>query len=450
MAKSEYRTIPDDTDKMPSGVPYIIGNEAAERFSYYGMRSILVIYMTQFLLDGSGAKAVMSEADSKFWYHLFIASVYFFPLIGAVIADAFWGKYKTIMLLSLVYCLGNFALAFDSTRVGLYVGMLLISIGSGGIKPCVSANVGDQFGAKNQHLLPKVFGWFYFSINVGSTFSMLIVPELMDKSGPRLAFAIPGVLMCVATLVFWMGRHKFVHVPPAGAAFVKETFSMKGLQSIGKVTVIFAFVAVFFSLYDQSSSAWVLQAERMDRHFLGKTWLSSQIQTVNPILILLYIPLFTYVIYPAINKVFPLTPLRKISIGFFVTVFSFLVPAWIDMQLDAGHKLNVIWQVLAFMILSAAEVMVSITCLEFAYSQAPKNMKSLIMAIFLASMAAGNAFTSLVNLFIQNPDKTSKLTGPQYYIFFAILMFVTSVVFVFFAKRYKEETHLASEGTSAA
>ncbi len=91
--------------------------------------------------------------------------------MGAIISDVFWGKFRTIFYLSLVYCLGNFALAADQTRVGLFVGLLLITLGAGGIKSSVSANVGDQFGPRNKHLLEKVFGWFYFSINFGSFFS---------------------------------------------------------------------------------------------------------------------------------------------------------------------------------------------------------------------------------------------------------------------------------------
>lgn len=449
MAESKYRTTPVETSGMPPGIPYIVVNEAAERFMYYGMRSILVIFMTKYLMDSSGALATMTETDAKGWYHLFIASVYYFPLAGAVLADAVWGKFRTIMVLSLVYCLGSFAMALDGTRLGLFAGMILISIGSGGIKPCVSANVGDQFGPANQHLLAKAFGWFYFSINVGSTFSMFLVPELMQRYGPKVAFAVPGVLMVIATIAFWVGRYKFAHVPPAGMSYLKEVTSRDGLMVLGKLVILYAFVAVFFSLYDQSSSAWVLQAERMDLHFLGKDWLPSQVQTANPVLVLLYIPLFGYVVYPAIDKVFKLTPLRKIGIGLFITVLSFLLPAWIEAQLDAGHKLNVGWQIVSFMLLTAGEIMVSVTCLEFSYTQAPRSMKSLLMAIYLASIASGNAFTSAVNFFISDGKGGSRLTGPEYYLFFAALMLVAALIFIPVAIFYKEKTYLQEEAKAA-
>ena len=145
---------------MPPGIPYIVGNEAAERFSFYGMRAILVVFMTQYLRDSSGSLATMSDAEASTWYHLFLSSNYFFPVFGAILADAFLGKYRTIFWLSILYCFGHLALALDDTRLGLGLGLTLIALGAGGIKPCVSANVGDQFGQTNQHLLSRAFGWF--------------------------------------------------------------------------------------------------------------------------------------------------------------------------------------------------------------------------------------------------------------------------------------------------
>ncbi len=148
-----YRTTPAPLKTMPPGIPFIIGNELAERFSFYGMRAILYLFMTTALVTHSGAADLMSEAKAKEWTHLFIAGVYFTPLLGALLADLWLGKYRTIIALSLVYCLGHLALALDNTRSGLVVGLTLIAIGAGGIKPCVSAHVGDQFARTNANLL---------------------------------------------------------------------------------------------------------------------------------------------------------------------------------------------------------------------------------------------------------------------------------------------------------
>lgn len=410
---------------MPSGIPYIITNEAAERFSFYGMKGILVIFMTKFMLDSSGNPDLMGEEEARQWYHTFTSAVYFFPLIGALIADAFLGKYKTILILSVVYCLGHFALALDDTRIGLSVGLALIAIGSGGIKPCVSAHVGDQFGKSNHNLLEKVFGWFYFSINFGAFLSTMLTPWLLNdpRFGPHWAFGVPGGLMLLATIFFWMGRNVFIHIPPGGMAFLRETFSREGLGSIARLFIIYAFVAMFWALFDQTGSAWVQQADRMDRNFLGFQWLPSQIQAINPIMIMVLIPIFNGVkaikypgLYNMLGRVWTLTPLRKIGVGFFLTVPAFLIPAWIEAQLDAGVAVNISWQLAAYVIMTAAEVFVSITCLEFSYTQAPKKMKSLVMACFLLSVSIGNVFVSGVNYFIQNDPPSFQVDVPGEYV----------------------------------
>ena len=410
---SKYLTAPVPTKTMPKGIPYIIGNEAAERFSFYGMKGILVIFMTQylFMLPGSGGEAMANPVALEN-YHLFTTAVYFFPIFGALLADIVLGKYLTIMILSVVYCAGHGVLAMMgstawldfSPGIVLAIGLILISVGSGGVKPCVSAHVGDQFGQQNSNLLEKVFGWFYFSINTGAFLSTLLTPWLLEWYGPHWAFGIPGVLMAIATLAFWKGRNVFIHIPPGGMAWFKETFSGVGLKAIFKLAIIFIFIAVFWALFDQTGSSWVLQAEDLNRNWLGINWLSSQIQAVNPIMILIYIPLFQFVVYPIINSVWKLTPMRKISVGLFVMVVGFAMVGIVQSWIDEGQRPSIGWQILAYAILTASEVMVSITGLEFAYTQAPKRMKSVIMALFLMSVSLGNLFTAGVNHFIMVPD----------------------------------------------
>ncbi|RLB49306.1 MAG: MFS transporter [Deltaproteobacteria bacterium] len=442
--RARYRSAPAPIAGMPPGIPYIVGNEAAERYSYYGMRAILVIFMTKFLMNASGELDPMTDEQAKAWFHVFVTAVYFFPIFGAIVADAFFGKYRTIMVLSIVYCLGHLTLAIDDTRIGLAVGLGLIAVGSGGIKPCVSAHVGDQFGQTNAQLLPKIFGWFYFSINVGALASILFAEPLLNRFGPSVAFGVPGVLMALATFVFWMGRDKFVHIQPGGMAVLREIFSRDGLSALGKLFIIYTFIAMFWALFDQQGSAWVLQAARMDRHFIID-WDPSQSQWLNPALVLLFIPLFNRVIYPAFAGFWPLTPLRKISIGLFLTVPAFLLPAWLEARLDAGETVNIAWQLGGYILMTAAEVLVSITALEFSYTQAPKRMKSLVMGAFLMSVSIGNLFTAAVNFFIQNPDGTSKLDGASYYLFFALAMAITAVLFVPVAVWYKERTYIQDE-----
>ncbi len=349
MSEKQYLTAPDPAEtKFPKGVKFIIGNELAERFSFYGMKGILVIFMTKHLLDSSGKPDFFDDETAKGIYHLFTAGAYFFPLIGAMLADILWGKYKTILWISLMYCLGHGMLALMDLgphyglwdmKPFMFAGLIMIAIGAGGIKPCVSAHVGDQFGQGNKHLLTQIFNWFYFSINVGAAASTLLTPVLLSIYGPWAAFGLPGVLMAIATFLFWMGRHRFVHVPAAGWAHWKqETFSPEGKRALRNLAPLFLiFVPVFWALFDQTGSAWVLQAQGMDRNFAGIHWLESQIQAINPILILTCIPLFTYVLYPFMGKFFNPTPLRKIGIGMFLTVAAFGVSGMIETRISGGN-----------------------------------------------------------------------------------------------------------------
>src|SRR5437016_11041355 len=249
MAQHPSLTCPPKISTMPPGVPYIVGNEAAERFSYYGMNSILTVFMTKYLLDKMGHLSVLPPANAEAWYHTFVSALYFLPIFGAVLADAVFGKFRVVFWLSIVYCGGHAALALIGSPVAhaieprylLAIGLILIALGAGGIKPCVSTNVGDQFGETNQHLLTRVFNWFYFSINAGSFISTLLIPWLLepykaDPDGfigklspsivgflesprlhsPDIAFGTTCVFMAAATISFWMGRKKFVHIPAVG------------------------------------------------------------------------------------------------------------------------------------------------------------------------------------------------------------------------------------------
>lgn len=442
MARAAYLTAPLRQSGMPGGVPYIVGNEAAERFSFYGMKAILVVFMTQYLAGPGGASDLLSGPQALSRYHLFSSAVYFTPLLGALLSDVLLGKYRTIMLLSLVYCLGHLALALDATRLGLALGLGLIAVGAGGIKPCVSAHVGDQFGAGNTGLLTKAFGWFYFAINAGSFVSTLLTPWLLARYGPAWAFGVPGVLMALATVIFWLGRRKFVHVPAGGRRFLREALSREGLAAMGRLAVLYAFVAVFWSLYDQTGGAWVLQAESMDRRFLGLSWLSSQVQAVNPLLILLFIPLFSRVLYPALGRVVRLNPLRKIGAGLLLAALSFALSGWIEGRITAGETVSIAWQLLGYVLITAGEVLVSITCLEYSYTQAPRTMKSLLMAFYLLSISAGNLFVSLVNAFILNADGSSRLPGASYYYFFALLMLAVVAIFALVSRHFQERSYI--------
>lgn len=207
-------TPPNIDARIPRQIPYIIGNEACERFGFYGMRNILTPFLIGSLL--LFAPEAERAGIAKDVFHTFVIGVYFFPLLGGWLSDRWFGKYRTTLWLSLVYCLGFVCLALcTDNRPGFYVGLFLIALGSGGIKPLVSAFVGDQFDQGNKHLAKLVYDAFYWTINFGSFFASLLMPIFLRSHGPAIAFGIPGALMFVATFVFWLGRRKYVMVPPS-------------------------------------------------------------------------------------------------------------------------------------------------------------------------------------------------------------------------------------------
>jgi POT family proton-dependent oligopeptide transporter len=202
--------------RLPRQVPYIIGNEGCERFSFYGMRNILTPFLVSSLL--LYAPEAERAGIAKDVFHTFVIGVYFFPLLGGWLADRFFGKYRTVFWMSIIYCIGHACLAvFEDNRTGFYTGLFLIAFGSGGIKPLVVSFVGDQFDQTNKHLAKIVFDAFYWIINFGSFFASLLMPLFLRHYGASVAFGIPGVLMLIATIIFWAGRNKYVHVPPASS-----------------------------------------------------------------------------------------------------------------------------------------------------------------------------------------------------------------------------------------
>jgi proton-dependent oligopeptide transporter, POT family len=158
-------------------------------------------------------------------------------------------------------------------------------------------------------------------------------------------------------------------------------------------------------------------------------------------------PLFNYFLYPAINRFFPLTPIRKMGTGFFLTGASFVVIWWLQTRIEAGDRPTVWWQFFAYLFLIAGEVMVSVTGLEFSYTQAPQKMKSIIMGGWLLTIWAGDQFVATLNLNVIPWLRQFhiNLEGSSYYLFFTILMLVTAILFIFFSRFYRGKTYIQDE-----
>jgi POT family proton-dependent oligopeptide transporter len=447
-------------DRFPPQIPFIIGNEACERFSFYGMRNILTVFLIDYLLREASPDLAARESLAKAHFHLFVSGVYFFPLLGGFIADRFFGKYRTILWLSILYVIGHACLAiFEKSPTGFYTGLFLIALGSGGIKPCVSSMVGDQFTEQNKHLVNKVFAIFYWSINFGSFFASLLIPALLaDKRfGPPVAFGVPGVLMAVATFLFWLGRRYYVDVPPTGRnphsflRVVKSAIanrgagghwldgaksdhpeaSVEGAKAVFRVLAVFAPIPFFWMLFDQKASTWVVQAKSMNLQIGSITFQPSQMQLVNPALVMILIPFTTAVLYPAMKRAgVELTPLRRMPLGLAIGALSYVIAGSLQIAIDSGAYLSILWQIAPYIVLTIAEILVSTTGLEFAYSQAPREMKGTIMSFWNLTSTAANlavALASALNVF----------RGPGQFFFYAGLALVAALALALIARGYK-------------
>lgn len=457
-------------NRWPPQIKFIIGNEAAERFSYYGMVSILMVYITGVLEQ--------SQDDATFIIHGFKFFNYFMPLLGAWVSDRFWGRYRTILWISLAYCVGHAVLAFGDlagtkeARTGcLYFGLFLIAFGSGGIKPCVSAFLGDQFQSSQRHLLQKAYAAFYWAINFGSFFSMLLIPQIKNYSW-AWAFGVPGILMGLATLIFWLGTRHYVMVPPArqqhtagffavlfaalqnrapGCGFwegAKRKYSDAEVQaaaSVGPILSIFALIPVFWALFDQTHTTWVAQGQQMIPMDLPFGWKldASAMQSINPLMVMTLVPILTLLIYPVIGRF--AAPLKRMTYGFLLAGFSFVVVAWLQTRLDAGAQLSILWQALPYLILTAAEVLISTTGLEFAFREAAPSMKSTIMGFWNLSVALGNLVVMGITKVLATGHGDESVT-PQRFMIYAGMTFVAALLFMLITVFYKYRDAAAAQG----
>ncbi|RXF72605.1 POT family MFS transporter [Arcticibacter tournemirensis] len=461
----------------PASIPFIIANEGAERFSFYGMRSILATFLVAQFFNPSLNPSLQGVAEAKAneITHLFVSLAYALPFVGAIAADWFFGKYRVILYVSVVYCLGHLCLSlFEDDLDKFRLGLLLVAVGAGGIKSCVSANLGDQFNESNKHLMAGMYAWFYFSINSGSVLSTIMIPWVYANYGPSWAFGIPGLLMALATVIFFSGRKKYVKIPPSGinknnflfisgyalihfrrrkkgqplldVAKVKfDERKVEDIKSVYNVMAVFAFIPVYWALWDQSLSEWVLQATKLDLTIFSFQVLPEQVQTVNPFFLLLFIPVFNYWIYPFFDKMgIKTSPVRRIGAGLVVTAISFLIIALIQVSVDGGARPSIWWQILAYALLSASEVLISVTGLQYAYTQSPPSMKSTMAALWLMTTAIGNFFTGMVNRNIAQDGVFSGLKGADYYWFFIGLLCAFIILYFFVAGRIKERSYIHS------
>ncbi|KAM6934067.1 solute carrier family 15 member 2 [Xenentodon cancila] len=358
----------------PTSICFIVVNEFCERFSYYGMKAVLTLYFLSYLhWDKDLSTAV---------YHAFSSLCYFTPILGALIADSWLGKFKTIIYLSVVYVIGHVVKSVGAiptvgntdAHIGLSMtGLILIALGTGGIKPCVAAFGGDQFEEDHLSERQKFFSIFYMSINAGSLLSTLITPILrgdvkcFGDDCYALAFGVPAALMIVALFVFIAGSRLYKRTPPQGNILLEvcncigfaiknrwkgskyahkrkhwldwaeEKYSKVLIQEIKmvlRVLVLYIPLPMFWALFDQQGSRWTLQATRMNMAFGESFTLKpDQMQMLNALLILVFVPIFDLIIYPLVGLCrIKITPLRKMATGMIFAALAFIAATVVEMN----------------------------------------------------------------------------------------------------------------------
>ncbi|MDR2982889.1 MAG: MFS transporter [Puniceicoccales bacterium] len=454
----------EQDNRFPKQVALILGNEACERFSYYGMKSLLPLYIPAVLL-------MTNDSTTKI-IHLFGFVNYLMPMLGGWLSDRFWGRYKTILWVSLLYCVGHGVLALADLsesrdyKIGcLYAGLAFIAVGAGGIKPCVSVFMGDQFKPWQTKMIQKAYAAFYWSINLGSFTSMLIIPAVAGKIGWSWAFAIPGILMAFATFIFWCGRKHYIMFEPERNSSKREGFftilwyainnrgpggfwsaarqrfsheAVEGVIATCRVLGIFAFVPPFWALFEQHASTWVMQGKQMESLVIfGQKINASQMQAANPAFILTLVPIITLGIYPLLGKW--VTPLRRMTVGLFITGFAYILVTWLQVRVESGETMSLAWQILPYLVITAGEVLVSTTGLEFAFTQAPKSMKGIITSFWLLTSALGHLLIFLITEILGDGDSSSVTSGR--FLLYAGIMFVVATLFAIVASFYRYQNN---------
>lgn len=402
---------------LPKTFPNIISSEFAERCSYYAITVLTPVYLTQ----GFG---LANDAASGIMYR-FITIAYVTCVLGGLVADWYLGRFRAILVFSWFTVLGHVLLGcFLGDLAGFQVAMLCIAVGTGFIKPNVSALLGDQYAHQaSEARLTKAFNWFYFSINAGSILSFTLAPKLPQIAGVGWAgaYAFPAVMMAAALIMLWLGRRHYLRIPPTGTpknTFVGMNFQalrfyfkqpgqsawallekkygaekVDGVLAVWRVSLFFLFIPIAWSAYYTNGVDWLLDAQSvwMDKTFFGVELAAGQIQTVNPVCILTFIPVSLW-LFPRLEKWTgrAFTTKHKMLFGFVLLLFALLIESWVSHRIDLHQTVHAGWQVLAFVILSAAEVMISISGLQYGYTHAPRSMKSTIGSIWLLTTAFGN------------------------------------------------------------
>jgi len=427
--------------RHPVGFYYFFWGEFAERASYYGMRAILPLYLTTALhFDETRAGSTL---------YAFKMACYLLPLLGGFLADRFFGKYWTIVGFSIPYVLGHFVLGIEN-QTALFIALGLLAGGSGVIKPNISSLMGqtyDQQRPGQDQLRSSAFLWYYFSINIGSFLSTTLLPTFRDKYGYAAAFQFPAWLMVVSLGVFALGKKHYA-VETIGRAELTPHEKSERRRILGELFGIFFLIIFFWIAYEHHDSLWVFFIKKHVDLSTGFTWRGhplsfapDQLQAINPWTVMIFAPLFGWLFQKIDPNARLLTPGNKMLAGFLLQVVSTGIMSVAGFLVEGTEtKLSLAWPVVAYFLLTIAEILVYGTGLEFAYATAPKSLKSFVTACFLMT----TAFANLINFWLAGFYNTTLKPGP-FFGLSALIVLAASVAFYFVSRAMNRQLHANSQ-----
>ncbi|HXJ30991.1 MAG TPA: peptide MFS transporter [Gemmatimonadales bacterium] len=379
----------------PRGLSTLFFTEMWERFSYYGMRAFLILYMTAAVANGGLG---FDDKHAATVYGNYVGAVWLTPIVGGFIADRLLGQYRSVLLGGSIIALGHFTLAFKTLST-FYAGLVLIVIGTGLLKPNVSTIVGSLYEDGDARR-DAGFSVFYMGINLGAFIGPLIAGGLAQRVNWHLGFAMAGFWMVLGLIQYVVGRR---HLDPGLARLAARSkpaetasgagggFSAEEWKRIVVVFVLFVFASVFWGAYEQAGSTLNLFGDRYTNNtVLGFSYPSSWYVSVQALFVILLSPVFAW-IWVKLGPRQPSVPSKfALALLFAGVAFLLLVPAGAMAQSAAGIKVSPLWLVAAYFIEEWGELCLSPVGLSAVTKLAPKRIVSFMMGVFFLSNSLGN------------------------------------------------------------
>ena len=374
----------------PKGLYVLFFVEMWERFSYYGMRALLIFYMTKQLM--------FSHSDASQIYGLYTGLAYFTPFFGGILADRYWGQRKAVVIGGILMAIGHFVMAFEAL---FFFALVLLILGNGAFKPNVSTQVGTLY-PEGDRRRDSAFSIFYVGINLGAFFSPLICGTIGEIWGWHYGFAIAGVGMVVGLVLYLWGQRYLapdrLMVRQHFRQTAEETLTREDKIKILILLVLCLFNIAFWAAYEQQGNTLALWAdEDTDRHLLGWEVPATWFQSLNPFFIFLLTPVITMFWAWQNKRNRSMGAIAKMSLGCMLLGLSFLImiPAAVDYDAD-GIPVSMLWLIGSICVMTLGELYLSPVGLSMVTKLAPPRMVSMCMGIWFFSQFAGNTLAGYI------------------------------------------------------